>query len=48
MSKRTVLYARWLQLGNTGNASVSLAGVPVAANSGDGVRSLALGVRHAF
>lgn len=48
LSKRTVLYARWLQLGNTANASASIANVPVAAHSGDGVRSLALGVRHNF
>lgn len=48
LSKRTQLYARWLQLGNAADASVSLAGVPVAANSGNGVRSLALGVMHSF
>ena len=48
LSKRTVLYARWLQLGNAANASAAIANVPVAANSGDGVRSLALGVRHNF
>ena len=48
LSKRTVLYARWLQLGNAANASAAIANVPVAANSGDGMRSLALGVRHNF
>lgn len=48
LSKRTVLYARWLQLGNAANASAAIANVPVAAHSGDGVRSLALGVRHNF
>lgn len=48
LSKRTALYARWLQLDNRANASVSLAGVPVVANSGDGVRSIGLGIRHHF
>lgn len=48
LGRRTQLYARWLQLGNAANASVSLAGVPVAPHSGDGVRSLALGVLHNF
>lgn len=48
LSKRTALYARWLQLANRGGASATLAGVPVVANSGDGVRSVALGVRHNF
>ncbi|CAB5713014.1 Outer membrane porin protein 32 precursor [Delftia tsuruhatensis] len=48
LSKRTQLYARWLQLGNAANASAAIANVPVATNSGDGVRSLALGVRHNF
>lgn len=48
LSKRTTLYARWLQLDNRASASATLAGVPVVLNSGDGVRSLGLGVRHNF
>ena len=48
LSKRTTLYARWLQLSNAGGSSVSIANVPVVADSGNGVRSLALGVRHNF
>jgi predicted porin len=48
LSKRTAFYTRLLHLDNRGGASVSLAGVPVVANSGDSVRSLALGVRHNF
>lgn len=48
LSKRTMLYARWLQMSNAGGASVSISSVPVVADSGDGVRSLALGVRHNF
>lgn len=48
LSKRTSLYTRLLHLDNRGNASVSLAGVPVAANSGDSVRSFGIGVNHSF
>lgn len=48
LNKRTRLYARWLQLGNAANASASIANVPVAPDSGNGVRSLALGIRHSF
>lgn len=48
LSKRTALYARWLGLSNRGNASATLAGVPVVADSGDGVRMLAVGIRHNF
>jgi predicted porin len=48
LSKRTALYARWLGLSNRGNAAATLAGVPVVADSGDGVRVLALGIRHNF
>ena len=48
LSKRTVAYARWLSLDNRSNASVSFAGVPVVLNSGDGVRSIGVGIRHHF
>lgn len=48
LSKRTALYARWLGLNNRGGASASLAGVPVVADSGNGVRVLAAGIRHNF
>lgn len=48
LSKRTMLYARWLGLQNRGASAVSLANIPVAANSGDNVGTLALGVRHDF
>jgi predicted porin len=48
LSKRTVLYARWLRLLNRHGASASLATVPVLANSGNDVRVLATGIRHNF
>ncbi|RCW68763.1 porin [Pseudorhodoferax soli] len=48
LSKRTALYARWLGLDNRSGASATLAGVPVVADSGDGVRVLAAGIRHTF
>jgi len=48
LSKRTTLYARVLNLENRGTASASLAQVPVLANSGNGVRVTAAGVRHNF
>ena len=48
LSRRTTLYARWLGLGNHADASATLAGVTVAANSGDAVRVLAAGIRHNF
>jgi predicted porin len=48
LSKRTALYARWLGLDNRGGASATLAGVPVVADSGNGVRVLAAGIRHNF
>ena len=48
LSRRTSLYGRFLRLENRGNASVSLAGVRVAPNSGDDVRVIAAGIRHTF
>jgi len=48
LSKRTAVYGRLLRLSNRGNASVSMAQVPVIANSGDGVRVIAAGIRHHF
>lgn len=48
LSKRTALYTRLLHLSNDGGSAATLAGVPVAANSGNGVQSLAFGVRHNF
>lgn len=48
LSKRTVLYARWLRLLNRHGASASLATIAVAPNSGNGVRVLAAGIRHNF
>lgn len=48
LSKRTMLYGRYLYLANRSNASATLGGVPVVANSGHDVRSLAFGVRHSF
>ncbi|MCY1313874.1 hypothetical protein D9M70_644460 [compost metagenome] len=48
LSKRTVVYARWLRLLNRHGASASLATIPVAANSGNDVRVLATGIRHNF
>jgi len=48
LSKHTRLYGRWLGLNNRANAAVSLASIPVAANSGDDVRVLAIGMRHDF
>jgi predicted porin len=48
ISTRTLLYGRWLQLGNTANASASMANMAVRAQSGDGVQSLAVGLRHTF
>lgn len=48
LSKRTSLYARWLQLNNSHRSAVSLANVPVDAASGNNVSSLGLGIRHFF
>ncbi|MCY1512395.1 Outer membrane porin protein 32 [compost metagenome] len=48
LSKRTVVYARWLRLLNRHGASASLATIPVIANSGNDVRVLATGIRHNF
>ncbi len=48
LSKRTALYGRLLHLENRGNSSVSLAGAPVMANSGDDARVIAAGIRHNF
>lgn len=48
LSKRTALYGRLLKLENRNKAAVSLAGVRVAANSGDDVRVIAAGIRHHF
>ena len=48
LSKRTVLYARWLRLLNRHGASASLATITVAPDSGAGVRVLAAGIRHNF
>jgi predicted porin len=48
LSKRTVLYARWLRLLNRHGASATLATIAVAPDSGNGVRVLATGIRHNF
>jgi predicted porin len=48
LSKRTVLYARWLRLLNRHGASATLATIPVAPDSGNGVRVIATGIRHNF
>ncbi|PLC04540.1 porin [Variovorax sp. RO1] len=48
LSKRTVVYARWLRLLNRHGASASLGTIPVIANSGNDVRVLATGIRHNF
>ncbi len=48
LSKRTRLYARWLQFDNGGTASVTLGGVPVAAGVGDNGRGVGVGIRHDF
>jgi len=48
LSSRTYLYARWRQLRNGGNSSVSIVGIPIVADSGDSVRSVTFGIRHAF
>jgi len=48
LSKRTALYSRWLLLNNRGPASASLAGITVAANSGNDPRVFAIGIRHKF
>ncbi|MFT3818976.1 MAG: porin [Rubrivivax sp.] len=48
LSRRTSLYGRFLNLENRGDASVSLAGVRVAPNSGDEARVIAAGIRHTF
>ena len=48
LSKRTVVYARWLRLLNRHGASASLATIAVTPNSGNDVRVLATGIRHNF
>lgn len=48
LSKRTSLYARYLVLRNKANASASIAGVAVTANSGDDIKSLGFGIKHSF
>ena len=48
LSKRSVLYGRFLYLRNRADASVAIAGSPVAPNSGDNVRVFAVGFRHNF
>jgi predicted porin len=48
LSKRTALYGRWLHLDNRANSSAALAQIPVAPNSGDSARLIAVGVRHDF
>lgn len=48
LSVRTALYARALNLNNKGNASNGAARGLVAANSGDDIRGLAVGLRHSF
>jgi len=48
LSKRTALYGRLLNLNNRGASSLTPAGAPVTANSGDDARVIALGIRHAF
>lgn len=48
LSKRTALYGRWLHLDNRADSSVSLARIPVAANSGDSASLIAVGIRHNF
>ncbi len=48
LSKRTSLYSRWLQMSNKGPSSASLAQSAIAANSGDDLRVLGLGLRHDF
>jgi predicted porin len=48
LSKRTVLYARWLRLLNRHGASATLATVAVVPDSGNGVRVMAAGIRHNF
>ena len=48
LSKRTVVYARWLRLLNRHGASASLGTIPVIAHSGNDVRVLATGIRHNF
>jgi len=48
LSKRTAVYARLLGLRNDGGSGVSIADMEVRADSGDGVRVVALGIRHNF
>jgi|GEM_PF-403318 len=48
LSSRTYLYARWRQLRNSGNSSVSIVGIPIVADSGNSVRAFSLGIRHGF
>jgi predicted porin len=48
LSKRTELYARVLQLNNDANASVTLAQIPITANSGADGKHYGLGLTHRF
>jgi predicted porin len=48
LSKRSVLYGRFLYLRNRGDASVSIGGSSVLPNSGDNARVIAVGFRHNF
>ncbi len=48
LSKRTSIYGRWLQMQNKGPSSAPLAQSLIAANSGDDLRVIGLGLRHDF
>lgn len=47
LSKRTGVYARWLQLHNRGGSTATIAGLPIGPAGGNG-SSLGIGVRHSF
>lgn len=47
LSKRTGVYARWLQLRNRGGSTATVAGLPIGAAGGNGT-SFGIGVRHSF
>ncbi|ARU05604.1 hypothetical protein CCO03_13750 [Comamonas serinivorans] len=48
LSKRTAVYGRLLILANDGQASATLGGVPVVADSGHNLRVFGVGLRHQF
>lgn len=48
LSKRTVLYGRFQYLDNRSNASATVGGAPMVANSGHNVRMVGVGIRHSF